>query len=279
MYTIDGDWDEYFNKKLPDIDRLPKQVIMRDLISREIDVAERVLNGRFIHFIHTSRRAKDFFLIEPFLGFWRKISEKGGDVGLHCHEDDPYVEYRYHDVSNMRKVIFERTKAFREKGLEVKCYRSGFLGFSSGMVRILESNRIYFDFSCEPERFLKHGDTVICDWRGAPSTHYRLDYNKYCKEGNSKVWEIPLGFAEGKYLYFEKFSKNALKKVALSLKKRSVDDKMDIVVSVLAHSYDYASLKVVKEIEEKLSLLKNYGKFINIKELDEVTSTRILDRE
>lgn len=172
----------------------------------------------------------------------------------------------------MRRVISERAKAFRKAGLDVKCYRSGFLGFSDEMVRILEENRIYLDFSCEPGRFLKDRGDLVCDWRDTPLSHYRMSYDNHCRRGNSKVWEIPVGASEGKYLYFEKSKLEELEKIALALKERSVQNRCDIVVSVLSHTYEYASSEMLDAIQTKLILLKKYGSFINIKELEDILS-------
>ena len=270
IFTVDGDWDEYFQTKLLEESRAPKKDVLQNLIQQEIDLAEKVLNGRFIHFIHTSSRARDFFLQKEFLLLWKRLVRNGGDVGLHCHEDDPYKEYYYEDISRMKKVISERTGVFRKAGLEIKCYRSGFLGFSSKMARILEENEIFFDFSCEPGRFLKHGKSLVCDWRESSETHYRMDYNNHTKPGNSKVLEIPLGASKGKYLYFEKFNLKDIEEVAGVLKEKSIKDKCDIIVSTISHTYDYESSEVIKDIEEKVSLLKKYGKFINIAEAERI---------
>jgi len=270
VFTVDGDWDGYFDIKAQDPERAPKADRVQALIRSEIELAARVLNGRFIHFIHTSPRARDFFLEAPFLKMWEEIVKNGGDTGLHCHEDDPYRNYYYHDSSRMRKVISERAGAFRKAGLDLKCYRSGFLGFSGDIVRILEENDIPFDFSCEPGRFLTHGKTVISDWRGAPESHYRMGYDNHCKPGNSKVWEVPVGASRGKYLYFEKSNLKEIEETALDLKERSVKNKCDIIVSVLTHSHGYSHPEETRGIEKKVSLLKRYGSFINLKELEDI---------
>ncbi|MFC1623944.1 hypothetical protein ACFL28_01305 [Candidatus Omnitrophota bacterium] len=270
IFTIDGDWGEYFDINLPEAKRAPKRDVLLDLVQREIEVAARNINGHFIHFIHTSSRARDFFLKGLFLGLWDQIVKNGGDTGLHCHEDDPYRDYYYQDSSRMREVISERARSFRKIGLDVRCYRSGFLGFSDEIVKILEENGIRFDFSCEPGRFLTHGKKVISDWRGAPENYYKMGYNDHCKPGDSKVWEVPLGASEGKYLYFERASLEELEKVAFDLKEKSKRANCDIIVSVLTHTYEYASLEVIENIEKKLSLLKRYGSFINLRKLEDI---------
>lgn len=269
VFTVDGDWKEYFDTSLTEEESLPKREVLQELVKREINVTQKLLKGHFIHFIHTSPRVRDFFLKEPFLKLWKKILKNGGDIGLHCHEDDPYKDYYCQDDSRMRKVISECASAFRKSGLDVKCYRGGFLGFSDAMVRILEENKILFDFSCEPGRRLTHGKTLICDWKGAPMFLYRMSYNDHCKAGDSKVWEIPIGISNGKYLYFEKSSSKDIEKIALDLKRESVQNKYDIVVSALTHTYEYDSKKAIKDIDEKINLLKKHANFMNLKQLEE----------
>ena len=274
VFTVDGDWDEYFNRNLSEEDRAPKVDVLTTLVKREIDMAEKILGGRFIHFVHTSSRARDFFIKEPFLELRKELARNGGDAGLHCHEDDSYKVYYYQDVSMMRSVIAERAEAFRKAGLTAKSYRSGFLGFSNKITEILEKNDIYFDFSCEPGRYLTHEDYIVSDWRGAAEHNYRMDYEDHRKEGNSKVWEIPVGTSGGKCLYFEKSSLKDIEKIAIELKQRSMENKRDIVVSVLSHTYDYASQDRIENIEAKLTLLKKYGSFIGIKELDNILNKK-----
>ncbi len=273
IFTIDGDWEGYFDIKLSGKDLLPHSEFMETLIHREMEMTARIINGRFIHFIHTSPLARDFFLKKDFLRLWKGILKNGGDIGLHCHEDEPYKHYYCQDTSRMRAVISERVKAFKKAGLDPRCYRGGFLGFSSHTVKILEENGIYFDFSCEPGRFLTSGKDLICDWRAAPQYQYRMSYNDHCKPGDSRVWEIPVGTSEGRYLYFEKIDLKELEKIALDLKNRSMHNRCNIVVSVLSHTYEYASLGQIKSIEEKLNLLKEYGTFINLKELEDIIKT------
>jgi hypothetical protein len=213
---------------------------------------------------------RDFFIEKDFRKLWKDLAGNNGDVGLHCHEDDPYKEYYYQDESRMRRVIRERSVSFRKSGLDIKCYRSGFLGFSRDMVRILEDNGLFFDFSCEPGRFLEDNGQLICNWKNSPRRHYRMSYDNHCKEGDSKVWEIPVGASKGRYLYFEKSSLEDIENTALDLKEESVQTSSDIAVSVLSHSYEYISKERMKDVESKIGALKKYGKFINLKELGDV---------
>lgn len=270
IFTIDGDWKEYFDVNLPEEKRFPNEGVMQGLIEQEIEVARRNLKGRFIHFVHTSPRARKFFLDKPFMKFWRQIIENGGDIGIHPHEDDPHKAYYFQDSSRMKKVISGQVGALRKQGLNVCAYRGGYLAFSSNLIPILEENGLYFDFSCEPGRYMKDSRSLVSDWRGAPTSLYQMSYQDYRKVGDSGVYEIPVGTSKGHYLYFEKSTPEIIEETAFDLREKSMKDSHDIIVSVLTHTYEYTSLDEIKNIEEKISLLKKYGRFINLKELRNV---------
>jgi len=270
IFTIDGDWKEYFDVDLLEDKRLPNVGVMQGLIEQEIEVARRNLKGRFIHFVHTSPRARKFFLDKPFMKFWRQIIENGGDIGIHPHEDDPHKAYYFQDSSRMKKVISGQVGALRKQGLNVCAYRGGYLAFSSNLIPILEENGLYFDFSCEPGRYMKDSRSLVSDWRGAPTSLYQMSYQDYRKVGDSGVYEIPVGTSKGHYLYFEKSTPEIVEETAFDLREKSMKDSHDIIVSVLTHTYEYTSSDEIKNIEEKISLLKKYGRFINLKELRNV---------
>jgi len=267
IFIVDGDWKEYFDTNLSEEKRLPNPRIMQGLVQREIKAADRLIEGKFIHFIHTSPRVRDFFLKEPFVKLWKKIVKGGGNIGLHCHEDDPYKAYYHKDTARMRSVIYTQASALRSLNLTVTAYRCGFLSFSNDLIPVLEKNGLRFDFSCEPGRCLVDADTLVADWRGSPETLYRMSYNDYRKEGNSGVYEVPVAADGGNYLYFEKADFKAVEKIAYGLKEKSAKENKDIIVSTLVHSYDYICLGEIRAIKKKISILKKYGRFINLKEL------------
>lgn len=274
IFTVDGDWKEYFNVNLSEEKRSPKPKVMERLIRREISAAKRLLEGKFIHFIHTSPRARNFFLKSPFIKLWKKIIEGGGDIGIHCHEDDPYRAYYGKDSGRMKKSIHAQVSVLRGLSLEVRAYRGGFLSYSNYLTSVLEKNSLYFDFSCEPGRYLVEGGITVADWRGAGDSVYRVSYSDYRKAGNSEVYEVPVGTLNGERLYFEKSDFKAIERIASGLKEKSVKEKRDIVVSVLTHSYDYAGWAGVRAVKKKIAVLKKYGCFINLKELREIIEKR-----
>jgi hypothetical protein len=268
IFTVDGDWKEYFDVKLALEKRRPDPTIMQDLIAKEIKVAARYLEGRFIHFIHASLCARTFFLGEPFITLWSSIISGGGDIGVHCHEELPYNEYYFEDTPRMRKAISEQASALRGSGLKTCAYRGGFLAFNHALIPTLEENGLYFDFSCEPGRHLVHNGKVVSDWTGSPESLYRMNYADHRRKGDSSVYEIPMGVSGGNYLYFEKSDANTIEKTAGELKNKSGGN--DIIVSVLTHTYEYTSVEAVEGIVNKISILKKFGRFINMKELKEI---------
>jgi len=94
-----------------------------------------------------------------------------------------------------------------------------------------------------------------------------MSYTDHRTEGASSVYEIPMGVSGNKYLYFEKSDAGMIENAALELKNESAGN--DVIVSVLTHTYEYTSNDAVEDIVNKISILKKYGRFINIKELKE----------
>jgi hypothetical protein len=162
----------------------------------------------------------------------------------------------------MEKAVGFLAEGLSKKGLKPAAYRGGYLAFSPKTIPILEENGVFLDFSCEPGRYLFHGELLVSDWRGAPDNYYRMSYEDHRRSGNSRVLEIPLG------IYIETNSLWRIWGKARKLKKR----KGDIIVSVLAHSYDFGSFLKRLKIKLALLILKRYGRFINAREALEKVS-------
>jgi len=261
VFTIDGDWDKYFCSGLPAAQRRPDKKKLLGLIRHEIGIASAA-NGRFLHFVHSSPVTRDFFLQPEFISLWKEIKSRGGCVGVHCHDEEERDGYK--------DSITSLAQALREKGLNPISYRGGYMAFSEKTIPVLEENTLLFDFSCDPGRYLKLKGRVVADWRGAPENFYRLSYEDHRKPGKSKVFEIPLGKAGGSSLYIDTTSLIGIWKAAKALAKKSSEEKKDIIVSVLSHTYEFSSL--LKRIKIKLALVicTRYGKFINDKEVMEI---------
>ncbi|MFH1683322.1 MAG: hypothetical protein ABIA67_00420 [Candidatus Margulisiibacteriota bacterium] len=264
VFTIDGDWDEYFNIKLSDEQRKPKKDQLLALVRHEIELAASTLNGKFIHFVHTSPLAKDSFLKPEFISLWKEVEAGGGEVGIHCHEEDLYQAWHYDNQERMESTIGFEVDELNKNGLSPKTYRGGFMTFSPKVIPILEENGIFLDFSCDPGRHLKYGDSLVSDWQGAPDNFYRMSYDDHRRPGDSKVFEIPLG------IYIEKRSLWSIWRKARKLKKK----KELQILSVMAHTYDFVSWKMRLKIKLALLILKKYGKFI-----DTVTALNIINEQ
>ncbi|MFC1482692.1 hypothetical protein ACFL56_00360 [Candidatus Margulisiibacteriota bacterium] len=264
VFTVDGDWRDYFWISKPTTQRRPKKKYMLELFDRQFSTLNRNLDMKFIHFIHTSPFARSFFYKEPFLTLWQEITHLGADVGIHCHEEIPYRKYYFNDTRRMNRVISQHVKLLRKNDIPVSAYRGGFLAFSSDFIPILKRNKLFFDFSCKPDHYFIHNNKIISDWCGSPRSHYQMSLNDYKKTGRSGIYEIPIGSYKNKFLHFDSAIYNNLRTIGFYLSKQS--QKKDSIVSVVSHSYDFATKKNCHDIEKKITLLKNFGSFVNLEE-------------
>ncbi|MBN2057203.1 MAG: hypothetical protein JW782_00165 [Candidatus Saganbacteria bacterium] len=256
VFTIDGDWDEYFRIKLPEARRRPDTARLEQLVRAEIELA-KVINGRFVHFVHSSPLVPSFFFQPQFIALWQQIEVGGGEIGVHCHEEDLYLAWYYDNQARMEKAITRQVEKFRENGLTPRCYRGGFMTFSPKTIPILEESGVFLDFSCEPGRHLVTNGQLVSDWQGAPENLYRMAYEDHRKPGGSNIMEVPLG------IYVERQSLWSIWQKARKIKRRPGKQ----IVSVLAHTYDFASWQMKLKIRLALLLLKRYGKFINCRQV------------
>jgi len=252
VFTIDGDWDEYFYSKLSPEERTPQKAELISLVKEEIKLA-KIIKGKQIHFVHSSPIVRDFFLQPEFVSLWKKMEATGGEIGVHCHEEELYKAWHFDDQAKMEKTINFLFNGLTSLGLSPKSYRGGFMTFSAKTIPILEENGIFLDFSCDPGRHMIKNNALVSDWRGAPTNYYRLSYQDHRRPGDSRVFEIPLG------IYIEQQSLFSIWKKARQLKNQAGTQ----IVSVLAHTYDYKSWSMKLKIKLALLILKKYGKFVN----------------
>ena len=144
------------------------------------------------------------------------------------------------------------------------------MAFSAGLIPVLKENNLGYDFSCEPQRYLVDGKIVVSDWRGSPSSLYEMDIGDHRRKGKSGVYEIPVGYFGGSYLYFEKSDQDILRKVSSNLKNISLTESCDIIVSVLTHSWEFETKQDIINLKKKTAVLKEYGEFINIEDLSRI---------
>lgn len=256
VFTIDGDWDEYFYPRLAEEERKPVLARILPLIRAEMEMAASV-GGKFVHFAHTSPLVRDFFLRPELIAVWKQVEASGGEVGVHCHEEELYKAWHYADPARMAPVIEGMARGLREAGLSPAAYRGGFMTFSPSVIPLLERNGLLVDYSCDPGRYLVKNGQLVSDWRDAPDNFYRLDYQDHRKPGGSRVCEVPLG------VYIEQQSLLHIWKTCRRLGRRGGET----VVAVLAHTYDFASWKMRLKIRAALAICKMYGRFIGTREV------------
>ena len=265
IFTVDGDWDEYFSTKLTKRQRRPNQKHLLGLIKREVKIA-RSINGKILHFVHTSPVTREYFIQPNFVALWKKIEKGGGSIGVHCHEEGLFSHGKLNDPAKLEQSIHSITVPLRDKGLSLISYRGGYLTFCKSIIPILERNGIILDFSCSSGRYLHYRGRLIADWRGAPKNYYHMCYHDHRKEGKSDVVEIPLGKLKQRGLYIDITSLLDIWMVARHLSKKEKSTKGNIMVSLLTHTYEFSSLWKRLRIKAALFICRFYGCFINDKE-------------
>ena len=82
VFTVDGDWDDFFSFELPKEKRMPDKKTELTLVKREIETAAYI-NGKLLHFIHSSEVAPDFFLQDEFVALWKEIDNDNIPAGIY----------------------------------------------------------------------------------------------------------------------------------------------------------------------------------------------------
>ncbi|MBL7070735.1 MAG: hypothetical protein ISS26_01000 [Candidatus Omnitrophica bacterium] len=265
IFTVDGDWDEYFSTELPRRKRRPDRKNLLSLIKREIKIACSI-GGKILHFVHTSPVTRQYFLQPDFVELWKEIERRGGSIGIHCHEEDLFSHGRLNDAEKLEQSIRSITYPLRDKGLNLISYRGGYLTFCKTIIPILERNEIALDFSCSPGRYLHYKGRVIADWRRAPKNYYRMCYRDHRKEGKSDIVEIPPGKLKRRALYIDITSLLDIWMVARRLARKERVIGGNIIVSLLTHTYEFSSLWKRLKIRAALFICNRYGSFISDKE-------------
>jgi len=265
IFTIDGDWDEYFSTELPRRKRRPDRKGLLWLIKKELKAA-RFAGGKFLHFIHTSPVTRQYFFQPDFIDIWKKIEKTGGSVGVHCHEEGLFDRGGLKDPVMLERSVRSLTGPLREKGITLISYRGGYLAFCEKVIPILERNGLFLDFSCSPGRYLHYKGRLIADWRGAPKNYYRMCYEDHRKEGKSNVVTIPLGKIRKRALYIDIMPLTDIWMVARHLAGKGKNSKGNIIVSLLTHTYEFSSVWKRLRIVLAILICRCYGKFVTDKE-------------
>jgi peptidoglycan/xylan/chitin deacetylase (PgdA/CDA1 family) len=122
-----------------------------------------------------------------FLDLWKSLENDGHEIGYHAHG------LIRASAEEKEEIITSGLQILRESGLHPISFRGGRYCFSGSMIRILEKNGIQYDSSVVPGlRELFRDGTVRCNHLGAPHHPYFPSYENHCKEGDSKILEIPI---------------------------------------------------------------------------------------
>jgi len=269
IFTVDGDWNEYFSTELSEQKRGPDKRNLLGLIKREMKAA-RFIDGKLLHFVHTSPFNRKYFLEPEFVALWKMIEKGGGSVGVHCHEEDLFSHGKLDDPVKMERSIRSITQPLRDKGLTLISHRGGYLAFCRNVIPILEKYGLLLDFSCSSGRYLHYKGRLIADWRGAPKNYYRMCYQDHRKEGKSHVIEIPLGKLKRRALYLDITSLLDIWMLARHLAKREKSSESDIIVSLLTHTYEFSSAWKRMRIRATLLICKWYGRFLTDRQALEI---------
>ena len=122
-----------------------------------------------------------------FCQLWKSLEEHGHEIGYHAHG------LIRASVEAKERIITNCIQRLRELGFDPVSFRAGRFHFDPSILKILQKNRIKYDSSVVPGLRECFSDaTVRCDHRGAPHQPYYPAYENHCKDGNSRILEIPI---------------------------------------------------------------------------------------
>jgi len=115
------------------------------------------------------------------------LEDYGHEIGFHAHGLERAT------VEKKECIITDGIQRLRKFGVEPVSFRAGRYHFDGSVLKILEKNRIKYDSSVVPGlRECFSDGTVKCDHLGAPYQPYYPAYENHCKQGSSKVLELPI---------------------------------------------------------------------------------------
>lgn len=122
-----------------------------------------------------------------FSQLWRSLEEHGHEIGYHAHG------LIRASMQKKERIITNGIQRLRALGFNPVSFRAGRYHFDRSILKILQKNRIKYDSSVVPGLRECFSDaTVRCDHRGAPYQPYCPAYENHCKQGSSKILELPI---------------------------------------------------------------------------------------
>jgi hypothetical protein len=159
------------------------------------DIMAKCVEGKAAFLIHTSpfiRRMYDdiFYTHNDYISLWQKVVERGGEVGLHPHEEEPDGScFYYYYGAHMEKVLTEHFHMLQRCRIKPTCQMIGYYGLNEWTIPIVERLGIRVSLNNVGEYVpWSHND-----WQKAPRTPYFHSYENIYTPGSSSVLEIPLG--------------------------------------------------------------------------------------
>jgi len=122
-----------------------------------------------------------------FRDLWKSLENGGHEIGYHAHG---LVRASQEEKEG---IITSGLRRMKELGFNPISFRGGRYHLTGSLLSVLEDNGIRYDSSVVPGLRESFPDgTVRCDHRNAPHHPYFLSHEDHCREGGSKILEIPI---------------------------------------------------------------------------------------
>jgi len=206
----------------------PDFKVVSHRLENALDVIKQSLDGRAVFTVHTSPLYRNNMFREPYLSFWRKVVEAGGELALHAHEDRLNGKTYFDDQRHLESMVTTGSSLAADAGLALTSFRSGFFAFNDGLTSLLERAGLVVDLSCAPGVDVPERDAFWPrEWKNAGYLCPQRFTDTECSHSMSSVLEIPLGW-DGKgsdlgdhYLFNERSGLDRLKSVWCAMLERS----------------------------------------------------------
>jgi len=193
---VDGDWegwgpvDPLMNYGNPPADLNQIETNLRKLIPFMRDQ----VGGRVAFGAHTSTYCRDLFYREPILTLYRELTEGGGEIVLHPHEELVGTPPSVHAKGHIEAIINQKLNELGAAAIRPTAFRMALGAFDSCIPSILQSAGIHVDLTAAPGIDLWY---LCAYWRDTPFSAYYLcpvDYTHIdCDHPRTEVLEIPWG--------------------------------------------------------------------------------------
>lgn len=164
-------------------------------VAAAIKLVSDVASGKAAFLVHTSPFARRelgdiFYTSDEYISLWRKVTELGGEIGLHPHEDEPDGScFYYYYSGHMERVLEEHAALLSNLDIRPTCQVIGYHGMNEWITPIVERLGILISLNNVGE----YVPWSHSDWTRAPRKAYFHGYDDVYSQGTSRVLEVPLG--------------------------------------------------------------------------------------